>query len=330
MHPKFGGPCLRRKETQTMFIGSASIAPKTEIAAPKATVLSKPASTANVSYQVSTYTAPKSNPVNLLGGANQVQTGGTPPSNPAGNVPQAWTNTCGANSLMAMEASVDAGRAQQIAGLTGDDRAQFEMAVMNSNDAVDGFQPTDDGSRGWGDSRMREQVADRFVGGLDESLSIREMPDQGTAADTLVTALSDGRPVALGMDGHWMAATDLRGEGEDQEVLIQDSWTGQSAWVPVSQIRDGEDWVTTNFHSEIPESSAILSTVVPSTDHLDPSSTFRAEEQNQDGSRGWAEDRMSGWATLRRSVADQPTPTAPPATSEIPLVVPRWNHPIAV
>jgi len=322
MHRKFGASCLRG-----MFIGSASIAPKTEISAPKTTAVAQQKVTTSNQNQVSTYTPPRSVPVNLSGGAVQ-QTGGTAPRNPAGNVPQAWTNTCGANSLMAMEASVDAGRAQQIAGLTGDDRAQFEMGVMNSNDAVDGFQPTDDGSRGWGDSRMREQVADRFVGGLDESLSIREMPDQGTAADTLVTALSDGRPVALGMDGHWMAATDIRGEGEHQEVLIQDSWTGQSAWVPVSQIRNGEDWVTTNFHSEIPKSSAILSTVVPASDQLNTDSTFRAHE----GDAGtWAADRMDDWQSLRRTLPDVPTPTAPPATTENPLPAPRWYHrPIAV
>lgn len=312
-----------------MFIGSASIAPKTEIAAPKATVVAK-ANPAVQPHVESSYTPSKSAPVNLTGGANQVQqTGGPPPSNPAGNVPQAWTNTCGANTIMAMEASVDEDRAAQLSGLTGDDRAQQEMAVMNSNPAVAGFQPTSDGSRGWGYDRMQEQVANRF-GGVDETLSYRTIPDQGTAADTLVTALSDGRPVALGMDGHWMAATDIRGTGDNQEVLIQDSWTGQSAWVPVSQIRNGEDWVTTNFGSEIPKSSAILSTVVPSTDHLDPNSTFRQEEQNPDGARGWVEDRMSGWASLRRTLPDVPTPTAP-STSEDPLPVPRWfNHPIAV
>jgi len=307
-----------------MLIGSAGLAPKTEIAAPKPAVVVQPKAT--VSPQVSSYTPPKATLVNLTGGVQQ--TGGPAPRNPAGNVPQAWTNTCGPNSLMAIEASVDAGRAQQLAGLTGDDRAQFEMAVMNSNDAVDGFQPTSDGSRGWGYNRMHEQVADRFVGGVDESLSHREMPDQATAANTLVTALSDGRPVALGMDGHWMAATDIRDGSNGQEVLIQDSWTGQSAWVPVSQIANSEDWVTTNFHSEIPQSSAILSTVVPASDRLNTSSTFRAHE----GDAGtWAGDRMSGWQSLRRTLPGVPTPSAPPATTENPLPVPRWfNHPIAV
>ncbi|HEY8212469.1 MAG TPA: hypothetical protein VIG99_33530, partial [Myxococcaceae bacterium] len=231
--------------------------------------------------------------------------------------------------LMAMEASVDTTRARQLSGMTGDERALYEAAVMNSNTSAArrGYTlgPNTDG--GWGFDQMRWQVADRF-GDVDTELTGNNYSgDQQGAADAMVTALNDGRPVAIGLEEHWMAATDIRGKGDDAEVLIQDSWTGTSAWVPVSEIANGSNWVGEYFGdagngiSAPTNDSTIEALVVPSSGELDPDSEFRA---NEDDALTEAEANQGNWT--RRELPEPTTQTTP--ASEVSAF--RFNHPIAI
>lgn len=169
------------------------------------------------------------------------KTKGPAATNPAGNTPQGFNNTCGANTLMAMEASLDPELASRLASLSPEERARYEVAVFSSHPEQP-FQasPRETGTtKGWGMDLMRWQVEARFGGA--ESFT---PDDRAQAVDFLTEQLAAGHPVAIGLSTHWMSATALRGEGEAREVLIHDSWTGTSAWVPESALRDTSgDWV---------------------------------------------------------------------------------------
>ncbi len=170
---------------------------------------------------------------------------GTVATNPAGNTPQNFNNTCGANAIMAMEASLEPELAAQLSALSPEQRAQYEAAVLTS-DPSQPFQASPRGTgstEGWGMYMMERQVAARFGGA--ESL----VPNnRAEAVDFLTAQLDAGHPVAIALTGHWMSATDIRGEGDEREVLIHDSWTGTSAWVPESALRDTNgNWVQEYF-----------------------------------------------------------------------------------
>jgi len=127
-----------------------------------------------------------------------------------------------------------------------------------------------------------------------------------------------------------MSATDIRGEGDATEVLINDSWTGTSAWVPVSEIANGGNWVPTYFSGEgtgidaVSSSSNIWNLVVPSSDTLNPDSVARANEPAQ---LETVRSQEGNWT--RRDLPEPPAPATPPA--DPPPYPWRWqNHPIPV
>lgn len=163
------------------------------------------------------------------------------PVNPAGPLHQVFGNTCGPNTLMAMEASVDAERAQELRST--EDPAAREVAVMNSREG--GFRPSGDISGGWGPTEMSRQIEDRFGAAEVIPLGARYSSNASAVTD-IERSLREERPVALGLDGHWMAATDIRDGENGAEVLIHDSWTGKSAWVPTSELQD-PSWAATHF-----------------------------------------------------------------------------------
>jgi hypothetical protein len=198
-------------------------------------------------------------------------------TNPSGNAPQAWNNTCGANALMSMEAALDPERAAQLAALSPEERAAYEGAVLRSHTDNTGFAL---GSRpggtttGWGVDMMNWQVSERFGG---EATVVR--PDNRTqAVDALTTQLAEGKPVAIGLADHWMSATAMRQGESGQELLIHDSWTGTSAWVPEADLRErGSGWMRTYFPNA-PFEGAIHALVAPGESTLESGSTYRAAE----------------------------------------------------
>lgn len=310
-----------------MLIGSKTVTPKPESATPKPAPVVRPPPPPLQALRTE-FVPARPVPVDLTGGVpvQQTRTAGSGTANPAGNVPQAWGNTCGPNTIMAMEAAVDPSRAAQLSELTGDARAEYEAAIFNSS--YKGFIPGSNVDHpGWGYTAMRQQVADRF-GGIDETLTRDDYSgNQQGAADALVAALSDGRPVAIGLKSHWMSATDIRGEGDAAEVLIHDSWTGTSAWVPVSEIANGGNWVPTYFSGEdtginaVSSSSNIWNLVVPSSDTLNPDSTARAAEATELAN---VQAQEGNWT--RRDLPEPPAPSEPP-----PAIPWRWqNRPIPV
>jgi hypothetical protein len=217
--------------------------------------------------------------MDLAGGAvSQVQNFlASLPINPAGQLHQVFGNTCGPNTIMAMEASVDDARAQELRST--DDPAAREVAVMNSREG--GFRPSGDVSGGWGTYEMTRQIEDRF--GAAEAIPLNARYSSNSEAVTdIERCLREERPVALGLDGHWMAATDIRDGKNGPEVLIHDSWTGKSAWVPTSELQD-PSWSQKYFpgapgDGEIQGIVAAGESGQPAT--LDPASENRQKERD--------------------------------------------------
>ncbi|WNG55124.1 hypothetical protein F0U59_10285 [Archangium gephyra] len=197
-------------------------------------------------------------------------------TNPAGNAPQAWNNTCGANALMSMEAAVDPERAAQLAAMSPQERAAYEGAVLRSdpeNLFTLGTRP-DGTTKGWGTYMMKLQVSERF-GGEATEITPR---NRSQAVDALTTQLAEGKPVAIGLAGHWMSATAMRDGESGRELLIHDSWTGTSAWVPEADLRQpGSGWVRTHF-PDAPFEGAIQSLVAPGQPVLESGSAYREAE----------------------------------------------------
>ncbi|WP_257457538.1 hypothetical protein [Archangium lipolyticum] len=198
-------------------------------------------------------------------------------TNPSGNAPQAWNNTCGANALMSMEASLDPERAARFATLSPDERAAYEGAVLRSHPDNDGFAL---GSRpggtttGWGLDMMKWQVSDRFGG----EATVVKPDNRKQAVDALTTQLAEGKPVAIGLADHWLSATAMRQGESGQELLIHDSWTGTSAWVPEADLREpGSGWMRTYFPNA-PFEGAIHLLVAPGEPVLEPDSVYRGTE----------------------------------------------------
>jgi len=57
------------------------------------------------------------------------------------------------------------------------------------------------------------------------------------------SALKEGQPVPLRTEafgGHFMLATDVRGEGDAKQYLVTDPWTGKTAWVSETDLQSGE------------------------------------------------------------------------------------------
>jgi hypothetical protein len=201
--------------------------------------------------------------------------------NPGGRMHQVFGNTCGPNTLMAMEASVDAERAQELRETPAEDLAEREAAVMNSG--AGGFTPSGNVSGGWNKWEMRSQIIDRF--GAAEMLPAgRNYNDNAEAVADITRSLEEGRPVAMGMPGHWLAATEIRDGKNGQEVLIHDSWTGRSAWVPVSELEDPSGAWLQNHFPGAPEGANIQSIVVAGEPGepaaLNPDSANRAKERD--------------------------------------------------
>ncbi|MBN1203795.1 MAG: hypothetical protein JXB05_02580 [Myxococcaceae bacterium] len=198
--------------------------------------------------------------------------------NPGGRMHQVFGNTCGPNTVMAMEASVDDGRADELRDT--EDAAAQEVAVMNSGSG--GFVPSDSVSGGWSKWEMYTQIRDRF--GDAQQLPADGLYDSNAEAVTdMEAALREGRPVALGMDDHWMAATEIRDGENGAEVLIHDSWTGASAWVPLSEIEDpNSNWAET-YLPGAPGGGTIEAIVTAGTPGqpatLNPSSVNREKER---------------------------------------------------
>ncbi|MCB9643868.1 MAG: hypothetical protein H6728_12405 [Myxococcales bacterium] len=239
-------------------------------------------STATDATTTTTTTSATTDPTEV-GGTTRgapVPTDTTIPTNPAGNVPQAWNNTCGANSLMSMEAAVDPARAEQLQGLQGEDRAVMEGAVLTSSGSfgTSHVSTRPGGStEGWGTFEMRRQITDRFVG----EAQVYEPQTRDDAVDQMINVLDSGRPVALGLDGHWMSATAIRDGENGREVQINDSWTGESVWVPEADLRQsGDHWIRT-YLPDAPFPGRMLSLVYPETNQLDPNSSFRDAETSQ-------------------------------------------------
>lgn len=221
--------------------------------------------------------------IDLAGGAvsaltNTLRTLGT---NPGGRMHQVFGNTCGPNTLLAMEASVDAERATELRETPAEDRAEREAAVMNSG--AGGFTPGESISGGWNKWEMRNQIIDRF--GAAEMLPAgRNYSSNEEAVADITRSLEEGRPVAMGMPGHWLAATEIRDGRNGPEVLIHDSWTGKSAWVPTAEMQDpSSNWLQNHFPGA-PEGDAIASIVVAGEPGqpaaLDPESENRAKERD--------------------------------------------------
>jgi hypothetical protein len=82
---------------------------------------------------------------------------------------------------------------------------------------------------------MRDELSNRFEG---TATLVADKP-QGEMVDKMIGALEAGSPVAIGTPGHWVTATDVRGESGREEVLISDSWTGESHWVSRESLTDG-------------------------------------------------------------------------------------------
>lgn len=235
----------------------------------------------------STFEAARSAPLNLSGlaSASPLQqpsgTGGTSGaagSNPADDVAQGWNNTCGANALMAMEAAVSPERAAQFAAMTPEQRKAYEGAVLRSDPQNATFplgQRPGGTTNGWGSYMMARQVSERFGG----EAQVVSPADRGQAVDALTAMLSEGKPVAIGLSTHWMSATDIRDGAEGREILIHDSWTGTSVWVPEADLRQpGSGWVQTHFPGAAFFGGSIRSLVAPGEPVLDPNSTYRAAE----------------------------------------------------
>jgi hypothetical protein len=208
---------------------------------------------------------------------------GAAAANPAGDAQQAWMNTCGANALMTMEAAVSSERASLFQGMTPEQRAAYEGAVMRSDARNPEFplHPREPGAstRGWGTTMMEWQVSERFGG---EAISVTPT-DRNHAVDELSRLLESERPVAIGLgQEHWMSATDIRGTAPDRELLVHDSWTGTSAWVSEAVMRDkpNQQWVREYFPGA-PFTSAIASLVAPGEPVLEAGSTNRAAEQER-------------------------------------------------
>lgn len=210
---------------------------------------------------------------------------------PAGDRQQAYSNSCGANTLMAMEAAVDPQSAQRFQGMNDQERANMEYSVMRGAGFADGqiynrggFEEVSRGSEApagqegiglnyWG---MRTEVQDRF-GSVQSNTGV---PPQDLANET-VEALEAGSPVALGLPGHWVSATDVRGESGSQEVLINDSWTGESHWVSQESLGDGS-WVESfgddRFLSSQGEVRSIVYPDPPA--QLNPDSQSRSRQED--------------------------------------------------
>jgi hypothetical protein len=202
------------------------------------------------------------------------------PSNPGGKMHQQFPYSCGPNTIMAMEASVDANRAQELRDTPAADRDNREVAVMNSG--AGGFRPDDASQGGWSSWEMQSQIRDRF--GAAQALPADGRYDSNaSAAADLEASLREGRPVAMGMNDHWMAATEIRDGENGAEVLIHDSWTGNSAWVPVSEIADPTSGWSSRYLPGAPGGDAIVSVVVAGTPGqpaaLNPNSANIAKER---------------------------------------------------
>lgn len=198
-------------------------------------------------------------------------------ANPAGDMPQGWNNTCGANVVLSMEAAVDPARAEELQALTALEHAQLEGATLRSDPENAGFalgQRPGGTTVGWGMFMMEQQVSERFGGDANAYTP----STRADAVTHLATELEAGRPVAIALDGHWMSATGVRDGEAGREFLVHDSWTGTSAWVPEATMSNtSANWVRT-FFPDAPFNAAIRGLVSPGEARLNPDSTYRAAE----------------------------------------------------
>jgi len=202
--------------------------------------------------------------------------------NPAGPSQQQWQNTCGPNTLMAMEAAVDPQRAQELQSVSNpEQRSALEASVFSSSPNFTGVSPNPrapgSDNAGWGKWEMINQINDRFEG----SAQSMDPANRTEAVDGMVTALQEGKPVAVGLPEHWVSATDIRQGENGNEILMHDSWSGESQWVPESSLRDtSSNWMSEHF-SDAPFASNIATLVYPETPQLSGDSTFRGNESTQ-------------------------------------------------
>lgn len=207
-------------------------------------------------------------------------------TNPAGNVPQQWSNSCGANTLMAMEASLSPGLAAYYSSLTGTARKAMESAIMRSSGSFNesSVHPLSSGNyNGWGVYEMKKQVSNRFGGDAVEYPPPGRSITQDGAVDTLLAVAggNPSRPVAIALAHHWVAATAVRTtDVGTREVLIHDSYSGKSAWVPEQALR-GTAWASQYFPDSAAMSDSgggIHNLVYPGEASVDTKSSYRAEQ----------------------------------------------------